>query len=221
LICHPGRCSAVRGASALVHHQGVQRRPVVGRTTRGTKGVRRRAPIETGVNLGRWRRPPRIWTSPPSPVRTWVVRSSLDLLRYRDEVWSPGFALDELFVDQDGGPLTTNAVQCVLWRLRAKLGLKRLSAHQFRRTWATNFRRTGVGDPFDLRQAGGWDDLEVPQRFYVEVGTPKAVRASVMDRLELARKRMFVDASLRPFRPSLRFRGFRQSKIPKTVALRG
>ena len=81
---------------------------------------------------------------------------------------------------QEGDPLTTNAVQC---------GLKRLSAHQFRRTWATNFRRTGVGDLFDLQQEGGWEYLEVPQRFYVEVATPTPDRASVMDRLELARKK--------------------------------
>ena len=121
---------------------------------------------------------------------TYVGRKTLmELMRYRDDFRPSDCVMDELFVDQDGGPLTTNAVQCVLRRLRAKLGLKRLSAHQFRRTWATNFRRTGVGDLFDLQQEGGWEDLEVPQRFYVEVGTPKADRASVMDRLELARKK--------------------------------
>jgi integrase len=116
-------------------------------------------------------------------------KTLMGLMRYRDDFRPPDCALDELFVDQDGGPLTTNAVQCVLRRLRQKLGLKRLSAHQFRRTWATTFRRTGVGDRFDLQQGGGWEDLEVPQRFYVEVGTPKADRASVMDRLELERKK--------------------------------
>ena len=55
--------------------------------------------------------------------------------------------------------------------------------------WRGRFRRTGVGNLFELQQERGWEDLEVPQRFYVEVGTPKADRSSVMDRLELARKK--------------------------------
>ena len=121
---------------------------------------------------------------------TYVGRKTLmELMRYRDDFRPHDCVLDELFVDQDGGPLTTNAVQCVFRRLKNKLGLKKPAAHQFRRTWATNFRRTGVGDLFGLQQEGGWEDLEVPQRFYVEVGGPKANRASVMDRLELERKK--------------------------------
>ncbi|MPZ14117.1 MAG: tyrosine-type recombinase/integrase [Chloroflexi bacterium] len=92
------------------------------------------------------------------------------------------YPLDAVFFDQDGGPLTTNAVLCVLRRIRLKLGLTRLSAHQFRRTWATNFRRLGVGDLYDLPREGGWEDLEVPQRFYLDVEETDGRGASVMDR---------------------------------------
>jgi integrase len=41
-----------------------------------------------------------------------------------------------------------NTVRCVLKRLKEKLGLKKLTAHQFRRTWATHYGRMGAG-PLD------------------------------------------------------------------------
>lgn len=124
---------------------------------------------------------------------TYVGRSTLAfLLLYRDlqRTEFPGHqSFDELFLDWDGGPLTTSAFQCVLKRLKAKLGLKRLSAHQFRRTWATNYRKHQVGDLFSLQQEGGWEDLEVPQRFYVDTSLPRENRASVMDHLELEQRK--------------------------------
>jgi hypothetical protein len=47
-----------------------------------------------------------------------------------------------------------------------------------------------VGDLYDLQREGGWEDLEVPQRFYVDVDDRGERKASVMDRWELdARKR--------------------------------
>jgi integrase len=111
------------------------------------------------------------------------MRRYIEDFRPRDAV------TDNLFVDQDGGPLTPNAVHCVLRRLKKKWGLKKLTAHQFRRTWATNFRRTGTGDLFELQQLGGWEDLDVPQRFYVDVGPPQAGQPSVMDRWTVERKK--------------------------------
>ena len=81
--------------------------------------------------------------------------------------------------------MTPNAVQCVLRRLKRKLGLKQLSAHQFRRTWATNYRKHGVGDLFDLQQEGGWEDLEVPAALLRRRRLPNGRTApSVMDRWE-------------------------------------
>jgi hypothetical protein len=52
------------------------------------------------------------------------------------------------------------------------------------------FRRTGVDDLFDLQQDAGWEDLEVPQRFCVEVGRPRADHPSVMDQLALERRKV-------------------------------
>lgn len=116
-------------------------------------------------------------------------RTLLELRRYVEDYRPHDAGLDLLFVDQDGGPLTPHAVQSVFLRLKRKLGLKKLSAHQFRRTWATNYRKHGVGDLYDLQLEGGWEDLEVPQRFYVDVERPRAERASVMDRWETDRRK--------------------------------
>jgi integrase len=86
----------------------------------------------------------------------WVGRRTLlELRRYLEDFRPPAATIDELFVDQDGGPLSTNAIQCVLNRLKRRLGLRKLSAHQFRRTWATNYRKHGVGDLYDLQLEGG------------------------------------------------------------------
>ena len=59
----------------------------------------------------------------------------------------------------------------------------------FRRTWATNDRKHQVGDLFSLQQEGGWEDLEVPQRFYVDTSLPRENRASVMDHLALEQRK--------------------------------
>ncbi len=93
----------------------------------------------------------------------------MELRRYLEEYRPKAASIEQLIIDQDGGPLTPHAIQWVLGRLKKKLGLKHLGAHQFPRTWATNFRKKGVSDLFDLQQEGGWEDLEVPQRFYVDV----------------------------------------------------
>lgn len=121
---------------------------------------------------------------------TYVGRRTLvELRRYLEEYRPKAADVEQLFVDQDGGPLTTHAVQCVLSRLRKKLGMTRLSAHQFRRTWATNYRKMGVGDLYDLQQEGGWEDLEVPQRFYVDLNGDRPGRPSVMDRWETQQRK--------------------------------
>lgn len=121
---------------------------------------------------------------------TWVGKKTLgELRRYVEHYRPEGARIPNLFIDQDGGPLTTNAVQCMLRRLREKLGLKRLTAHQFRRTWATNFRRMGAGDLYELQRLGGWEDLSVPQRFYVDTEGDAPGRASVLDLWEFQRRK--------------------------------
>ncbi len=126
---------------------------------------------------------------------TWVGRKTLQALkRYRDHYRPQDATTDTFFVDEDGEAVTTHAVQCVMSRLKAKLNreakltggkpIKRLHSHKFRRTWATNYRRLGAGDLLDLQREGGWEDLEVPQRFYIDASEMPKGRVSVMDRWE-------------------------------------
>ena len=56
-------------------------------------------------------------------------------------------------------------------------------------TWATNYRKHGVGDLFDLQVEGGWEDLSVPQRFYVDVDPRRPGRPSMLDRWEQSRRK--------------------------------
>lgn len=141
--------------------------------------------FETGRILVRWQIAKR-----KKERETWVGKKTLsDLYRYLIEFRPDDARIPELFVDQDGGPLTPHAIQCYLGRLRRKLGLKHLSAHQFRRTWATNYRKHGVGDLFDLQVEGGWEDLSVPQRFYVDVDPQRPGRPSMLDRWEQTRRK--------------------------------
>jgi hypothetical protein len=119
------------------------------------------------------------------------MRRYLDDFRPRDAV------TDNLFCRPRRWTAHPDAVHCVLPRLKKKCGLKKLTAHQCRGIWATNFRRTGTGDLFELQQLAGWEDLDVPRRFYVDVGPPQAGQTSVRDRWTVERKR-------RPWTPAAR-----------------
>ena len=62
----------------------------------------------------------------------------------------------EIFVSDNGRPMTRNAVRCMLKRLGEALGFP-VSAHRFRHTWATMMLRKGA-DMEALRKMGGWSD---------------------------------------------------------------
>jgi site-specific recombinase XerD len=65
----------------------------------------------------------------------------------------------QLFVTQEGLPMTRNALRCVLVRIGRAVGFP-VSAHRFRHTWATMMLRKGV-DLETLRRMGGWADYEM------------------------------------------------------------
>lgn len=62
----------------------------------------------------------------------------------------------EVFVSDDGRPMTRNGVRCMLKRLSEALGFP-ISAHRFRHAWATAMLRKGA-DFETLRRLGGWAD---------------------------------------------------------------
>lgn len=70
-----------------------------------------------------------------------------------------------LFTDRHGGPLTGNAIRKLFERLKVKTGIRDLSAHVLRHTWATNFHRSGSGSRFDLMVEGGWTTGRMVERY--------------------------------------------------------
>lgn len=81
---------------------------------------------------------------------------------YRDGDDGPEAAL---FTDRRGEPLTGNGVRKLFERLAVKSGIRDLSAHMLRHTWATNFHRSGSGSRFDLMTEGGWTTGRMVERY--------------------------------------------------------
>jgi site-specific recombinase XerD len=72
---------------------------------------------------------------------------------------------EPLFVSKRGQALTRSGVTQLFDRLKVRTGIRDLCAHMCRHTWATNYRRSGSGDVFDLQGEGGWSDLRMVQRY--------------------------------------------------------
>jgi site-specific recombinase XerD len=81
---------------------------------------------------------------------------------YRDADGGPDAPL---FTDRRGEPLTGNGVRKLFERLAVKSGIRDLSAHMLRHTWATNFHRSGSGSRFDLMTEGGWTTGRMVERY--------------------------------------------------------
>jgi site-specific recombinase XerD len=90
----------------------------------------------------------------------------------------------QVFVADDGRPMTRNAVRCVLRRLGQALGFP-VSAHRFRHTWATLLLRKGA-DLETLRKMGGWADYTMLKTYaHLDTADLKRMqeRLSVVDGL--------------------------------------
>jgi integrase len=78
-----------------------------------------------------------------------------------------GDSADEapLFTDRHGRPLTGNAVRLMFDRLKIRTGIRDLSTHICRHTWATNCNRSASGSKFDLQVQGGWTTGRMVDRY--------------------------------------------------------
>lgn len=70
-----------------------------------------------------------------------------------------------LFTDRRGGPLSGNAVRLIFDRLKDRTGIRDLSAHRCRHTWATLYNRAGAGSRLDLKYEGGWSTDRMVERY--------------------------------------------------------
>lgn len=89
-----------------------------------------------------------------------------ELLRYL-KLFRPApelINIDEFFLTVDKEPLTEGAVQNVLYRLKNRLGLKKLNPHFLRHTFATRYIING-GDMSTLQMIMGHEDIETTRKY--------------------------------------------------------
>ncbi|MFC1865125.1 tyrosine-type recombinase/integrase [Chloroflexota bacterium] len=94
---------------------------------------------------------------------------------------------DKVFLNQDGGPFTENALKQAFTRLAKKSGIPRLHVHLLRHTMATNYLLSGE-NPIKLQRILGHETLEMTRRYVDMVAVQLAVtesRQSPVDRMHL------------------------------------
>ncbi|MCT4620591.1 MAG: tyrosine-type recombinase/integrase [Marinisporobacter sp.] len=76
----------------------------------------------------------------------------------------PELPTKKVFLNQYKKPITPNALEMVITRLRKKTGITRLHPHILRHTFATKYLIEG-GDIFSLQQILGHTSLEMVRRY--------------------------------------------------------
>ena len=116
------------------------------------------------------------------------------ITQYRPEPARP--KLDNLFLTQDGRPLTKNRVETIMKHYGRTAGLTgvRCSPHTLRHTFAINFLRND-GDIFSLQKILGHSSLEMTRRYCelanVDIKKAHAI-ASPVDNLAIGRKSFII-----------------------------
>jgi site-specific recombinase XerD len=132
------------------------------------KGTRRSGPRHRAVPVG--------------------VKSMQALDRYlRERRQHPWAQSDRLWLGSRGrGPVGADAIKAMLGRRSAQAGIKGLHAHQFRHTWADQFRKAG-GSEGDLMVLGGWRSRQMLDRYGRAAAAERAAdayrRLSLGDRI--------------------------------------
>lgn len=71
---------------------------------------------------------------------------------------------DPVFPMDEGRAFTIDGLPKVIAKVARESGVRRLHAHLFRHTWATNFMRSG-GDLLTLKRLGGWKKMLMVERY--------------------------------------------------------
>jgi integrase len=82
-----------------------------------------------------------------------------------------------LFTTRSGVGFTVDGFGKVFTKFKERSGIVDFSAHLLRHTWATNFRRAGSGDIFDLQEQGGWKRLDMVRRYAKQRPREERLRA--------------------------------------------
>jgi site-specific recombinase XerD len=82
--------------------------------------------------------------------------------------------LPNLWLDEHGHPLASQAVYIMLKRLGARAGVPNLHTHRFRHTFAAAYLRSGGPERY-LRIVGGW--RRIPETYFRTLGAEDVARA--------------------------------------------
>lgn len=106
--------------------------------------------------------------------------------RYNAQYRKPRTGVDAFYVNDEGGPLTYDALGMIFKRLDAKLTF-RVFPHKCRHTWGTNLARQGRS-AFEIAHLGGWTTTDTAM-LYVHIAQREVINASPMDQVLGKRKR--------------------------------
>jgi site-specific recombinase XerD len=102
-------------------------------------------------------------------------KTGLSLDRYLRErrkhkiSWKP-----ELWLDKYGrGPLSAGGIEQMVARRARLAGVPRIHPHQYRHTWAHQYRKSG-GDRGDLKRLGGWKSDQMVDRYGASAADERA-----------------------------------------------
>ena len=109
-----------------------------------------------------------------------------------------------IFTNRYGRELTGTAIRRLFDRLKLRTGIRDLTAHMLRHTWATNYNRSRTGSTFDLQVEGGWNTARMVNR-YCKI-RPLAERRRAPSPFTASRAARSDSAEKRPaeMRPSLK-----------------
>jgi site-specific recombinase XerD len=89
----------------------------------------------------------------------------------------PNNGRQELWISEEGKPLSPTAVQCMIKRLKERSGVSRVgNVHRFRHTFALNFLRVDK-NVFNLQYLLGHSELEMVRRYTSTLGMEDALKA--------------------------------------------
>ena len=96
-----------------------------------------------------------------------------------------------LFANEQGEPLSYNAVRCMLRRRFSIAGMEFSGVHAFRRGWAQSMLNSGAS-PLDVQALGGWTSQAMVSRYVAASAQERALKAaeehSPMSRVRTGRR---------------------------------
>ena len=118
------------------------------------------------------------------PLSRWATKA---LLVYKVKARPEPVGCDNFFLTKEGIPVSPSAVEQMLTRVGNRTGVRRVTPHRFRHSFALLFLRNG-GDSFHLQRLLGHSTLEMTRRYtrLADVDIKEAHRKfSPSDRLRL------------------------------------